>query len=259
MQVHLTSLSTAAHYLETEGRRPLETYENDFQKFVRLVSRFRPVTRGTRIVELGIGTGSFLVLCAKQGIDCVGLDISPQLIASARERAERHGVSLDLRLGNVEAADLEPGAFDIVKADSVFEHVEDWQAGLRSVAAILRPRGVLILSTTNRFWPLSGEFWLPFYSWLPNRFRYWLRQVIEGPDVMRFGIDFHQFTYPMLRQGLESAGFTRVYDVADLLDPERLNHPTWWKVALLRAMRRSPIVRRVVLTFWPGSEFVAIK
>ena len=76
---------------------------------------------------------------------------------------------------------------------------------------------------------------------------------------MRLGIDFHQFTYPGLSKGLKEAGFSRVYDIADFLDPKGLNHSTWWKVALVRGMRRSPTVRRVVLTFWPATELVAVK
>jgi SAM-dependent methyltransferase len=260
MQVHQASLRSTARYLETEGARSLETYEELFQKFQRLAGPFHPVTAKTRVLEVGIGTGGFLVVCAQHGLRCVGLEISPQLIEFAHERAARHGVSLDLRLGNIEDAVLDPGAFDVVIADSVFEHVENWQRGLANVAASLRPGGVLIFSSTNRFALWSGEFpQLPFYGWLPDRVRYWLRQVVEGPDVMRLGIDFHQFTYRTLRRGLADVGFSRVYDIADLLNPERLNHPTRWKVALTRAMRRSPAVRRAVLTFWPGTELVAVK
>jgi SAM-dependent methyltransferase len=260
MQIHQTALSTVDRYLETEGQRPLEAYEDRFGKFMRLVSRFRPVTAGTRILEVGIGTGGVLVLSAKHGLECVGLEISPQLIAFAKERAERHGVSVDLRLGNIEDAVLDPASFDVVIADAVFEHVENWRAGLTNIAAALRPGGVLLLGSTNRFALWSGEFPpLPFYGWLPNRIRYWLRRTLEGPDVLRLGIDFHQFTYRTLRRALAAAGFARVYDAADLLDPERLNHPAWWKTVLVRAMRRSPIVKHVMLTFWPSTEVVAIK
>src|SRR2546422_1034038 len=252
MQQHGASLSTVLQYLETEGQRPLEDYEFLFRNFYRRASRFRSMTAGTRILEVGIGTGRFLVLCAKHGLECVGLEISPQIIAFVRERAERNDVTLDLRLGNIETVVLEPDAFDVVVADSVFEHVENWRAGLANVEASLRPGGVLLFSSTNRFSPRSGEFPLPFYGWLPNRIRYWLRQAIEGPDVMRFGIDFHQFTYRTLRRALKDVGFSRVYDVADLLERERLNHPAWWKVALIHAMRGSPLVRDVLLTFWPA-------
>ena len=259
MQVHPTTLDSVLRFLGTEGQRSVEAYEERFQKLLRLASRFRPLEAGTRLLEVGIGTGWFLMLSARRGLECVGLDISPQVIAFVRTRAEQDGVSLDLRLGNIEETVLEREAFDVVMAESVFEHVEDWRRGLANVAACLRPGGVLILTSTNRFSPRSGEYPLPFYGWLPNRLRYWLRRTLEGPDIMELGIDFHQFTYPGLSDGLKEAGFSRVYDIGHLLDPERLNHPTWWKIALLRAMRRSVAVRRVMLTFWPETELVAIK
>jgi SAM-dependent methyltransferase len=259
VQVHQSSLQTIDHYLSTEGQRPVEAYEVAYRKFVRLASRFHRLGRGTRILEVGIGTGAFLVLCAQNGFECVGLDISPQLIEFAGRRARERGVRLDLRLGNIEDARLEAAAFDVVIADSVFEHVEDWRAGVARVATALRPGGVFIFSSTNRFSPRSGEFWLPFYGWLPNGIRYWLRRTLEGPDVMRLGIDFHQFTYRTLRRALRGAGFSRVYDVADLLDPERLNQRAWWKVALLRGMQRSRTMRHTMLTFWPSTELVAVK
>jgi SAM-dependent methyltransferase len=260
MHVHDLSLTSAARYLEAEGHRPLEVYEPEYRKFVGRAARGRPVGPGTRILEVGIGTGWLLILCARHGLDAVGLDASPQLIEFVHRRAARHGVTLDLRLGKVEDAPLEPGSFDVVVADSVFEHVERWREGLARVALALRPGGVLIFSSTNRFALRSGEFTrLPCYGWLPDRARYALRRAVEGPDVMRFGIDFHQFTYPVLRRALAGAGFSRVHDVVDLLDPDRLNHPSPWKSALLRAMRRSRLVRRAALTFWPATELVAVK
>jgi SAM-dependent methyltransferase len=260
MQVHSASLSTVLRYLETEGQVPLDVHERDFRKVLQRVSRFHPLEAGTRLLEVGIGTGWFLVLCARNGLECVGQEISPEMIAFVRKRAEQNGVSLELRLGNIEETPLGREAFDVVIAESVFEHVEDWRRALANVAASLRPGGVLIFSSTNRFSLRSGEFPpLPFYGWLPNRIRYWLRRTLEGPDVMRLGIDFHQFTYGTVRRAMLETGFSRVCDIADLLDPERLNKPTWWKVALLRGMRRSRTVRRITLTFWPETELVAIK
>lgn len=250
---------TVVRYLEKEGQRPLEAYGPRFRRIMQIVSPFRAVHPGTRILEVGIGTGWFPVLCAAERFDCVGLDNSPLLIEFARARAKANGVEPELRLGSIEDVPLEPNFFDVVVADAVFEHVENWRAGLTNVASCLKPGGVLVFGSTNRFAFLSGEYPLPLYGWLPNRVRYWLRQMLEGPDVMLATIDFHQFTYPGLRHALREAGFARVYDSVDLHDPERLNHPTWWKVALLRTMRRSPVIRHTLLTFWPTTELVAIK
>jgi SAM-dependent methyltransferase len=251
--------SAVVRFLEEDGRRPLDAYEERFGRVIRLVSRIRPVGPGTRILEVGIGTGWFPVLCAANGLECVGLEIRPELIERAQERAKQYGVKPELRLGSVEDADLEPNAFDVVLADAVFEHVENWERGLANVASCLRPGGVLVFGSTNRFALLSGEFYLPFYGWLPNRVRYWLRRILENPDVMVCGIDFHQFTYGGVRRALREGGFSRVYDIAEILDPQRLNHPAWWKVALLRAMRQSTVIKHALLTFWPTTELMAVK
>ena len=135
MQIHPTTLDSVLRFLGTEGQRSVEAYEERFQKLLRLASRFRPLEAGTRLLEVGIGTGWFLMLSARRGLECVGLDISPQVIAFVRTRAEQDGVSLDLRLGNIEETVLEREAFDVVMAESVFEHVEDWRRGLANVAA----------------------------------------------------------------------------------------------------------------------------
>src|SRR3989475_7075699 len=113
MQVDPTTLDSVLRFLGTEGQRSVEAYEERFQKLLRLASRFRPLEAGTRLLEVGIGTGWFLMLCARRGLECVGLDISPQVVAFVRTRAEQNGMTLDLRLGNIEETVLEGEAFEV--------------------------------------------------------------------------------------------------------------------------------------------------
>jgi hypothetical protein len=65
---------------------------------------------------------------------------------------------------------------------------------------------------------LSAEYAVPFYGWLPDRARYALRKVVQDKDIMKLGIDFHQFTYPQLRRAFAETGFREILDVIDLLD-----------------------------------------
>src|SRR2546427_6192929 len=113
MQVHPTTLDSVLRFLGTEGQRSVEAYEERFQKLLRLASRFRPLEAGTRLLEVGIGTGWVLMLSARRGLECVGLGISPQGIAFVRARAGQNSVSLDLRLGNIEKTGLEGEAFEV--------------------------------------------------------------------------------------------------------------------------------------------------
>jgi SAM-dependent methyltransferase len=58
---------------------------------------------GGPIVELGVGTGRIAIPIAAAGIEVVGVDSSPGMLAVCRARAEESGVSdrLDLRLGDL--------------------------------------------------------------------------------------------------------------------------------------------------------------
>ena len=55
-----------------------------------------------RVVELGVGTGRIAVPVAASGVDVIGVDTSPGMLAICREQAELAGVSdrVDLRLGD---------------------------------------------------------------------------------------------------------------------------------------------------------------
>ncbi|HJU48113.1 MAG TPA: methyltransferase domain-containing protein, partial [Gaiellaceae bacterium] len=59
------------------------------------------VASGGPVVELAVGTGRIAVPVARAGVDVIGVDQSPGMLAVAREAAEAAGVSarLDLRVG----------------------------------------------------------------------------------------------------------------------------------------------------------------
>jgi SAM-dependent methyltransferase len=56
---------------------------------------------GGPVLELGVGTGRIAVPVARAGVRVVGVDSSQGMLAVARESAERAGVELDLRFGDL--------------------------------------------------------------------------------------------------------------------------------------------------------------
>ncbi len=72
----------------------------------------------------------------------VGIDINPRFLAVLRERHGGRLRGLDLFAADLLDPALEPGAFDLVHAALVFEHVP-WQAALRRMTGWVRPGGVL--------------------------------------------------------------------------------------------------------------------
>jgi SAM-dependent methyltransferase len=244
-----------------EGKRlRLAQLEFDFERHIRLFARFVPVGPGTRILDIGCGSGWFPVLCRRNGIACRGIEVRPHMVDYGRELGRRLGAEADIVCGDVQTMDYGREAYDIVIATSVFEHLPAWRRVVASAFRALRPGGLLYVYASNKFSPLSGECAVPLYGWLPREWRRRLRVRREGGQILRWGgFDWNQFTYPELRAAFRRAGFSRVLDPVDLLDPDRLGLPRWWKIAILRFLKRSRWLRDAALLVVEGTQFVCLK
>ncbi|WP_425260221.1 magnesium protoporphyrin IX methyltransferase [Rubrivivax sp. RP6-9] len=93
--------------------------------------------RGRRILDAGCGTGALAVEAARRGAEVVAIDLSPTLVALARERLPEAlgGGSIDFRSGDM----LDPmlGQFDhVVAMDSLIHYrADDVVAALSKLAA----------------------------------------------------------------------------------------------------------------------------
>ena len=105
------------------------------------------VTRGTRLLDVGCGSGLALVLAARRGAVPAGLDVSPGLLGIARERLHsvgQHGA--DLRDGDMESLPFGDAAFDAVTGVNAFQFAGDPRRALSEAARVLRPGGRLVAS-----------------------------------------------------------------------------------------------------------------
>ncbi len=260
MRIHQESIPDVDRYIANEGSFELADKIPQYERYLNFVGKVRKVKPGMRILEVGTGTGWFPILCRVNGLECKGLEISPQLIAVGMDIGKRNGVVPDIELGNIEDDDIGSGIYDVVIASSVFEHVEYWRKGLEKVYRALKPGGTLFFESTNKFMvtEASGEYAkLPLYGWLPDWARYRFRQAVQGRQVMKLGIDFNQFTYPLLRRTFKEIGFRQVLDVVDLVDPEPMSG---LKRSVTSVSRAFPPARWSVLTFViPATTFVCTK
>ena len=250
-------LSDVSRYIDNKRHLSLDDMRSEYEGYLRIIRRFGKLTPETRILEVGTGTGWFPLLCKRDGFQCKGIEISQQLIDYAREYGASYGLDPDIELGNIEEADVGDEIYDAVFANSVFEHIERWRPALARVYRALKPGGIFFFASTNKFSLGSDEYPpLPIYGWFPDQWRYWFRRAVQGPDIMKLGIDFNQFTYRQLRREFRKAGFSRVLDRLQLVEPERFSG---LKRTVLSASRTNPLLRVPILLFCDATTFVCIK
>jgi SAM-dependent methyltransferase len=109
-----------------------------------------------RLIDLGCGTGRLCVHFARKGYDCVGVDLSDEMLAQARVNADEAGVKVEWRNANlVELSGIPAGNFDyaacLFSTLGMVRGEENRAAALRQTFRVLRPGGRFVLHVHNRY------------------------------------------------------------------------------------------------------------
>ncbi len=103
---------------------------------------------GARVLDAGCGLGYGAAVLHEAGAESVvGVDIS---LAAIELAASAVPSDVELRQGDLSALDLPDDTFDLVVCFEVLEHIEDGAAVLDELRRVLRPEGVLVVSSPNR-------------------------------------------------------------------------------------------------------------
>jgi 2-polyprenyl-6-hydroxyphenyl methylase/3-demethylubiquinone-9 3-methyltransferase len=139
---------------------------------------------GLRVLDIGCGAGLLCEPLTRLGAQVIGVDPSANNIAAAKLHADRGHLSIDYRCTTVEEMDVRE-RFDIVLAMEVVEHVSDIGMFIGRCAAMLKPGGLMVVSTLNRNWKsfalaiVGAEYVL---RWLPRGTHQWEKFVT--PDEL---------------------------------------------------------------------------
>ena len=105
----------------------------------------RWVQKDQRLLDVGCGDGAFIQMAAAKGAVSEGLELNPSAVAHAQGK----GLRVWARLSNEHAQEPDFEPYDLVSAFQVLEHVDDPLAFLRSLIALVKPGGKLIIGVPN--------------------------------------------------------------------------------------------------------------
>lgn len=106
---------------------------------------------GKKILDVGCGGGILTESLASKGASVTGIDAAELSLEVARMHLHESGLDIDYQLSTVEDfAEQNETRFDIVTCLEMLEHVPDPGSAINAATRLLKPDGLLFLSTINR-------------------------------------------------------------------------------------------------------------
>jgi SAM-dependent methyltransferase len=155
---------------------------------------------GARALEVGPGSCIYLPVLARLFADVVATDIETAFLKHAAPL--RHSLpNLALALDDICASSMPAASFDLILCTEVIEHIADSAAALRGMRRLLKPGGVLVLSTPQRYSPLELAARIAF---LPGVIQL-VRRIYNEP-ILKTG-HINLMTARTVQRQLREAGF----------------------------------------------------
>lgn len=107
---------------------------------------------GGPVLDVACGTGTIAIRLAAQGYQVVGVDIMPEMVAWATQKAAAQGVSVELLVADARAFHLQKQFPFIYMVGNAFQHFltrADHEALLARIVEHLRPDGYFLFGTRN--------------------------------------------------------------------------------------------------------------
>lgn len=103
------------------------------------------------LLDVGMGTGTFAILCAKKGLNVVGIDFSEKMLDIARKNIEKEDLTETIEIVKMSVIELDEkfadNSFDKVTAILVFSELyfKEQEFCLNQIFRILKENGEFIL------------------------------------------------------------------------------------------------------------------
>lgn len=135
----------AALWWDTEG--PLKTLHDINGTRLDFINQHASLIQ-THVLDVGCGGGILCEALAKAGAQVIGIDAESEAIGVAQNHAKSHHLNIDYFCTAVEAYEGHP--FDVITCMEMLEHVQNPELVFKHCRRLLKPDGLLFVSTINR-------------------------------------------------------------------------------------------------------------
>jgi 2-polyprenyl-6-hydroxyphenyl methylase/3-demethylubiquinone-9 3-methyltransferase len=244
---------------KSQSEATLLRFESIRDAVLRVLRQNQLPTLKLDVADIGCGAGTQSFVWATSGHNVHAIDINEPLLSLAKDRAAKYEYDIEFRVGSATALPWPNGSMNVCLVPEVLEHVQGWQTCLDEFTRVLRPGGLLFLTTTNRLCPIQEEFTLPLYSWYPARLKRYYEGLATGerPEIVNYAkypavnwFSFYGLRAELGRRGLRSL---------DRFDVMNMSGKSLSKRVLASLIRALPPMRLLAHFASPGTMIVGIK
>lgn len=128
----------------------LDMIRRHFAREAILPEDERNLFKGLHVLDVGCGGGAMAEPLAERGATVTGVDLVADQIAAAEIHARERGLSIEYGVESAEALAQSGALYDLVLALDVVEHAAEQEALLAALARLVKPGGLLLVTTLNR-------------------------------------------------------------------------------------------------------------
>ena len=182
------------------GFEDAASYDGVSEAFDRFSERFSaPLARrlldaaqvgpADRVLDVGTGTGVVALMAAARvspGARVVGIDISEEMLATARKKAARlpQADRIELRRVDVQSLDMPEASFDAVVSLFAVQHLPDPGAAFAQMHRVLRPGGRLAVAMGSGPPLFSAAALRRAVERVPETWRRWRGRELTAPAFL---------------------------------------------------------------------------
>lgn len=198
---------------EFQGERyadlPVDLHSNErLRKIFAMINKEK---RG-KLLDLGCLKGEFSFELKKKWWNVFGADIS-----SALNEAEKKGIKC-IKFDFEKPFPFKNNSFDVVFAGEIIEHIFDTDFFVSELNRILKPNGVLVISTPNT-------------AWIGNRFLLLIGKKPLNLDYFKSGGHIRAYTFELLEKQLKKHGFEIEKRTSELLRvSDKIEFPLLYRI-----------------------------
>ncbi|MBW8041929.1 MAG: methyltransferase domain-containing protein [Planctomycetes bacterium] len=202
------------------------------------------------VLEIGCGTGGFLVPAARRYSNVVGTDIALRWLIVAKKRFEEAGIEIPLICCCAEHLPFPDELFDLVVANATLEHTRYQKKVISESNRVLRSPGKFFLSTPNRFsLTVEPHVYIWGVGFLP---RTWMHKYVK----FRKGVDYKKIkllSFFELKKVLGKHFPDVRFSLPDIDEVSLANFSNWkqFQVKIYRWIRNVPLFKAFLLLFGP--------